>query len=211
MKHWTPRIADAAERRDGRRRRRRRRARARAALLAPVDRRLPRAARDGARGPGRAALHRELARLEPFVDLLATRVRGTEAHVVFTAHSLPARILEEGDPYERQLRETSRLVAERAGWATGRSRTRASRRPESRGSGPDILDHLAELARARRRDVLVCPSASSRITSRSAGTSTSRRRSAARELGMTLRRIEMPNADPEFVRALALARRAGGG
>ena len=25
----------------------------------------------------------------------------------------------------------------------------------------------------------------------------------ARELGMTLRRIEMPNADPDFVRALA--------
>src|SRR5262249_21053409 len=50
-----------------------------------------------------------------FVGLLADRLRGSDAHVVFTAHSLPARILEEGDPYEEQLLETCRLVAQRAG------------------------------------------------------------------------------------------------
>jgi protoporphyrin/coproporphyrin ferrochelatase len=52
-----------------------------------------------------------------FVSFLAARVRGTGAHVVFTAHSLPARILDEGDPYRDQLLETSRLVAEEAGVA----------------------------------------------------------------------------------------------
>src|SRR5690242_6148299 len=31
-----------------------------------------------------------------FVSFLADRIRGTDAHVVFTAHSLPARILDEG-------------------------------------------------------------------------------------------------------------------
>jgi ferrochelatase len=51
----------------------------------------------------------------PFVALLVERVRGTDAHVVFTAHSLPERILAEGDPYRDQLLETSQLVAERAG------------------------------------------------------------------------------------------------
>ena len=50
-----------------------------------------------------------------FVELIADRVRGTDAHVVFTAHSLPARILAEGDPYKDELLETSRLVAEKAG------------------------------------------------------------------------------------------------
>src|SRR5262245_19408242 len=50
-----------------------------------------------------------------FVAFLAGRVRGTNAHVVFTAHSLPARILDEGDPYRDQLLGTSRLVAEEAG------------------------------------------------------------------------------------------------
>ena len=33
--------------------------------------------------------------------------------VVFTAHSLPESILERGEPYDRQLRETARLLAER--------------------------------------------------------------------------------------------------
>ena len=50
-----------------------------------------------------------------FVNVLADRVRGTDAWVVFTAHSLPERILADGDPYREQLLETSRLVAERAG------------------------------------------------------------------------------------------------
>ena len=60
----------------------------------------------------------------PYLDTLAERVRGTDAHVVFTAHSLPARILENGDPYRDQLLETSRLVAERAGVESGRSPSR---------------------------------------------------------------------------------------
>ncbi len=53
--------------------------------------------------------------LEGYLDVLADRVRGTDAHVVFTAHSLPERILAMGDPYKDQLLETSRLIAERAG------------------------------------------------------------------------------------------------
>ena len=32
-------------------------------------------------------------------------------HVVFSAHSLPERVLAEGDPYDEQCRETARLVA----------------------------------------------------------------------------------------------------
>src|SRR5918911_5157061 len=109
MKHWTPRIADAAER-----------ALATGAqtivglVLAPHYSRLSIAGYkeqlERALG-GRA----ELAFIdswhdEPgFVDVLADRVRATSAHVVFTAHSLPERILTEGDPYKDQLLETAEL------------------------------------------------------------------------------------------------------
>ena len=97
---------DAADRRRGRgcardRRGDGRRPRPRAALLADVDRGLPRSS-----SRRRSPAAPELAFVESwgtepgFVDLLADRVRGTAAHVVFTAHSLPARILDEGDPYE---------------------------------------------------------------------------------------------------------------
>ncbi|HYW85617.1 MAG TPA: ferrochelatase, partial [Spirochaetia bacterium] len=57
----------------------------------------------------------------PLVDALARRVTESvgrwqageraSVHVVFCAHSLPARTLAEGDPYDSQLRETARLVA----------------------------------------------------------------------------------------------------
>ncbi|MDQ4074957.1 MAG: ferrochelatase, partial [Chloroflexota bacterium] len=42
-----------------------------------------------------------------------------EVHVIFSAHSLPVRILEMGDPYDKQLRETARLVADQAGLQEG--------------------------------------------------------------------------------------------
>ena len=78
---------------------------------------VPRAARGGRRRPRRAPLRRALGHEPGFVDA-ARRARSpgtTHRHVVFTAHSLPARILDEGDPYRDELLETSRLVAERAG------------------------------------------------------------------------------------------------
>src|SRR5438309_794387 len=64
----------------------------------------------------------------PYLDALAERVQKalatlpTRTEVVFTAHSLPARILDEGDPYPDQLRWTAEAVAERAGverWRVG--------------------------------------------------------------------------------------------
>ena len=115
MKHWHPRIAEAVEA-----------ALARGArtivglVLAPHYSRMSiggyrRLLEDALGGRGElrfvSSWHDEPA----FVELLAGRVAGTDAHVVFTAHSLPARILDEGDPYRDQLLETAQLVAESAG------------------------------------------------------------------------------------------------
>ena len=76
-----------------------------------------------------------------FVALLARRVRAAlderPAHVVFTAHSLPARAsVESGDTYVDKLHETLRPSRRRpqASATAGRSRSRASRRRASRGS-----------------------------------------------------------------------------
>src|SRR5436309_100971 len=115
MKHWTPRIADAVGQ-----------ALAGGAttvvglLRAPTCSRNP-IGGDPPQAEDAAGGRAELVFVDSWhdepglVELLSERVRGTEAHVVFTAHSLPARILEEGDPYEEQLVETASLVAERAG------------------------------------------------------------------------------------------------
>jgi protoporphyrin/coproporphyrin ferrochelatase len=80
-------------------------------------------------------------------------------HVVFTAHSLPERVLAAGDPYDAQCRETARLVAERAGLAADRwswSYQSAGRTPEP-WAGPDLGDHLEQLAASGVRDVVVVP------------------------------------------------------
>jgi len=203
MKHWTPRIADAAQH-----------ALATGArtvvglVLAPHYSRLSIA---GYRQQLEHALdgHAELVFVESwhdeagFVELLADRVRGTDAHVVFTAHSLPARILEDGDPYKEQLLETSALVAQRAGvddWSFSFQSESPTGEP---WLGPDILDHLADLHDRGVERVLVCPVGfvSDHLEIRWDIDTEAQEKAA--ELGMQLDRIEMPNADPAFVRVLA--------
>ena len=91
----------AADRRGGRARRWRAEptrivgARARAALLAAVGRRATASgSRRRSQGASRArASSRAGTTTPPFLDVVADRVRGTDAQVVFTAHSLPQRIL----------------------------------------------------------------------------------------------------------------------
>jgi len=45
----------------------------------------------------------------------ANAENGAKLPVIFTAHSVPERTITEGDPYEKQSRETARLVAKKAG------------------------------------------------------------------------------------------------
>jgi protoporphyrin/coproporphyrin ferrochelatase len=138
-----------------------------------------------------------------FVELLADRVRGADAHVVFTAHSLPARILEQGDPYKDQLLETSRLIAQSAGlrdWSFSFQSESPTGEP---WLGPDILDHLEALRQQGVERVLVCPVGfvSDHLEIRWDLDVEAQEKAA--ELDLQLERIEMPNADPAFIRVLA--------
>ncbi len=209
MKHWTPRIADAAEQ-----------ALASGAqrvvglVLAPHYSRLSIAGYkqqldDALAGRAELAFVDSWHDEPGFLDVLADKIRGTQAHVVFTAHSLPARILGDGDPYRDQLLETSELVARRAGiddWTFSFQSESPTGEP---WLGPDILDHLDDLHARGIDDVLVCPVGfvSDHLEIRWDIDTEAQEKAA--ELGMRLARIEMPNADPAFVRVLAgLIRRA---
>lgn len=80
-------------------------------------------------------------------------------HVVFSAHALPARILKEGDPYQDQLWETARLVAQAAGLTKDRwswAYQSAGRTPEP-WLGPTLEDHLTELAGMGIKNVVSVP------------------------------------------------------
>jgi ferrochelatase len=144
-----------------------------------------------------------------FVELLAERVRGTSAHVVFTAHSLPERILAEGDPYQDQLLETSALVAGHAGLRDWSFSFQSESETGEPWLGPDILDHLERLHAAGVRSVVVCPVGFVADHLEIRWDLDTEAKEKARELRLQLDRIEMPNADPAFVRVLAdIVRRA---
>jgi protoporphyrin/coproporphyrin ferrochelatase len=203
MKHWAPRIAEAADLAVA--------SGARTVVglvLAPHYSSMSIA---GYRAQLEGALHgrAELAFIESwhdepdFVELLADRVRGTNAHVVFTAHSLPARILETGDPYKHQLLETAQLVAERAALETWSFSFQSESQTGEPWLGPDILDHLRELQGGGVQDVLVCPVGFVADHLEIRWDLDHEAAQLAAELGLGFRRIEMPNADPAFVQVLA--------
>jgi protoporphyrin/coproporphyrin ferrochelatase len=203
MKHWTPRIADAAEE----------------ALAGGADRVVglvlaPHFSRISI-GGYRERLEEALAGRadlvfveswhdhEALLELLADRIRGSDAHVVFTAHSLPERILAEGDPYRDQLLETSRLVAERAGiepWSFAFQSASTTGEP---WLGPDIVDELDRLHGAGVRKVLVAPVGFVADHLEILWDIDVEAREKAAELGLELDRIESLNDDPAFIAALA--------
>jgi protoporphyrin/coproporphyrin ferrochelatase len=140
---------------------------------------------------------------EPFLDVLAERVRGFDGHVVFTAHSLPKRIVAAGDPYRDQLLTTSRLVAERAGtsdWSFAFQSASATGEP---WLGPDILEELDALAAKGVRRVLVCPVGFVSDHLEILWDLDVEAREQAAAIGLELERIDSLNDDPKFVRALA--------
>ncbi len=160
---------------------------------------------------------------EPFLRVLADRIGSTlatrswavgvgggdgrpeAAHVVFTAHSLPERILAAGDPYRDQLLETSRLVAERADipperWSFAFQSASETGEP---WLGPDIVDEVDRLHGEGVGKVLACPVGFVADHLEILWDIDVEARNRARELGLELDRIPSLNDDPAFVRALA--------
>jgi ferrochelatase len=126
-------------------------------------------------------------------------------HVVFSAHSLPLRVITSGDPYEEQCRETASLVAERAGlppecWSW--SYQSAGRTPEP-WAGPDLGDHLEELAARGVRDVVSVPVGFVSDHVELLFDVDIRAQGIAKSLGMRLERPPALNDDARFVDALA--------
>jgi ferrochelatase len=102
-----------------------------------------------------------------FAELMAERVlealreldapAGEDPLVIFTAHSLPSRILESGDPYPEQLLESARLIAAAGGVERFEVAWQSAGRSPEPWLGPDILDVIAELPARGIRWAVICP------------------------------------------------------
>jgi ferrochelatase len=98
------------------------------------------------------------ARNDEFIDFLATDMKKKLASlpertkVLFTAHSLPQRIIDGGDPYPDELRATAELVAERAGltrWSQWSIAWQSAGRTPEPWIGPDILEVIDSIGTIR--------------------------------------------------------------
>ena len=82
-----------------------------------------------------------------------------QVNVIFTGHSLPVSALPPDDPYDTQLRETARLVAEQVGLPSGRWQYAYQSAPRTGELwlGPSVEDRLAESARDGKRNLVIAP------------------------------------------------------
>ncbi|QAY66422.1 ferrochelatase [Paenibacillus protaetiae] len=123
--------------------------------------------------------------------------------VLFSAHSLPAKIREIGDPYEQQLLETSKAVAEQANVEHWQFTWQSAGRTKEPWLGPDILDTLQTLSEEGVKGVLVAPVGFVSDHLEVLYDLDIEAKQVAAGLGMTLERIQMLNRDPLYMETLA--------
>ena len=213
MKHWTPRIATAIDEivdsgAD----------RVIAIVLAPHYstistagyRRQVELALDGAAPDVSLDFVESWHELDGYVQAVADDVRALRAQfstpeevvAVFTAHSLPARILKEGDPYQSQLLRTSELVAQRAGIDQWRFSYQSQSHTGEPWLGPELVDTVEELAAQGHRAVLVASIGFIADHLEIFYDIDIEAKEKADALGIELRRTPMLNADPRLAHAL---------
>lgn len=126
-----------------------------------------------------------------------------ETEVLFTAHSLPVRILKDGDPYPESLRETGQAVATKLGlqhWSTGWQSAGQTATP---WLGPDLLELLPQLRDQGRRGAIVCACGFVADHLEVLYDLDIETKQAAADLGLAYARTRMPNAEAAFIDTLA--------
>jgi ferrochelatase len=134
-------------------------------------------------------------------DLLTESLaQGTPDRVFFTAHSLPARIMDQGDPYRDQLLESCRLVAAGMDLPEWEFAFQSSSHTGEPWLGPDLLDAVEA---SGVRDGLVCPIGFVADHLEILYDLDIEAQAFAREKGIRIRRTASFNTRSEFIDALA--------
>lgn len=127
-----------------------------------------------------------------------------KACVIFSAHSLPEKILQYGDPYPEQLKETAQLIAEKAGIKNYEIGWQSEGNTPDPWLGPDVQDLTKDLAREEGYNAFVyCPVGFTADHLEVLYDNDVECKEACEEVGASYYRPEMPNAKTEFIDALA--------
>jgi ferrochelatase len=129
--------------------------------------------------------------------------------VLFTAHSLPERVLERGDPYDVETHATARAVAARAGLAaaTWDFAYQSQGFTDDKWLGPTVESRIDEYAAAGVRKMVLAPIGFVCDHVEILYDVDIAFCNYARERGIALRRPESLNDSPTFIRALAAVAR----
>ncbi len=122
--------------------------------------------------------------------------------VLFSAHSLPEKIVAMDDPYPQYLAESAQSIADLLGLPSHRFCFQSAGNTGEPWLGPDIVAYLETLHAEGVTDVLSVPFGFVAEHLEVLWDIDTEAKDKADELGMTLRRIRMPNADAEFVDVL---------
>jgi len=151
--------------------------------------------------------------LPGYIEALVGRIRAAlerfppqvqaEVPVVFTAHSLPQRILEWGDPYPEELNATVAAVMARLGERPYTFAYQSAAISDDPWLGPDISTVLARLAARGVRHVLIAPVGFVCEHVEILYDIDVLSKQQAQNLGIALQRIEMLNTAPEMINGLA--------
>jgi ferrochelatase len=126
------------------------------------------------------------------------------AEIVFSAHSVPLSVIDKGDPYQRQIEDTVRLLVRRGGWRNPHRLCYQSKVGASKWLQPSLHRALHDLAAEKVREICVVPVAFVSDHVETLGEIDHEAREQARRLGIT--QFEMSaglNDSPKFIRALA--------
>src|SRR5262245_24910066 len=140
------------------------------------------------------------------LDAFAERVRAAapepDEEIIFTAHSLPVRVIDAGDPYATEVAGTAGGVAERSGVTRYRIGYQSAGRTPEPWIGPDLSDLIRESAGTGARRFLVVPVGFVCDHTEILFDIDVQAQGTARELGCSLRRSESLNTSPTFIAAL---------
>ena len=145
------------------------------------------------------ALHRRIQQ-----ELAAFPRPGAEhTMVLFTAHSLPEKILETKDPYPARLEENAHALAQSLSLPLWRRAYQSAGKTSFPWLGPDLVEALKEVKAEGYSQILVVPIGFVADHLEVLYDIDHEAQAKAQELGITLLRTESLNSDPEFLEGLA--------
>ena len=149
------------------------------------------------------SFHRHPALIDAFAGRLASALGDRSVPVLFTAHSLPERVLATGDPYDSEVRATAAAVAEEMGLLEWDFAYQSQGMTDEKWLGPTVESRIDVMAASGVKEFVLAPIGFVCDHVETLYDVDIAFREYAAKRGITLRRPESLNDSPGFIQTLA--------